>query len=283
MPKNISRRGFVQTAAVLAASATLASAPASAVSLRGRIKKAVGYGMIKEKLSVVDKFKMLKDLGIEGVEISIRDAGQRADLLKAIDTTGIPVHGVVNGSTDKLNNAIDLAKALGATSVLVVAGRVNETSPYAKNYETTQATIREAIPYAEKNEVPLLVENVWNNFLLSPLEMARYVDELDSPWAGAYFDVGNVARFGWPTHWIPVLGKRIRRVHIKAYSRKKQMDEGPWKGFQVKIGDDEIDWPAVRKELVAIDYRGWVTAEVGGGNRARLADISARMDKVLDL
>ena len=283
MPKNISRRGFVQAAAALAAGATLAGSPARAVSLGGRVKKAVGYGMIGEKLSVVDKFKMLKDLGIDGVEISIRDGGERADMLKAIEATGIPVHSVVNGSTDRLNKAVDLAKYLGATSVLAVAGRVNENVPYAKNYETTQAQIREAIPHAEKNEVPLLVENVWNNFLLSPLEMARYVDELDSPWVAAYFDVGNVARFGWPAHWIPVLGKRIRRVHIKAYSRKKQMDEGPWKGFQVEMGDDEIDWAAVRKELVAIDYRGWVTAEVGGGNRKRLADIAQRMDKVLDL
>jgi L-ribulose-5-phosphate 3-epimerase len=283
MPRNISRRGFVQTAALLAVGATLAGAPVGAVSLRGRIKKALGYGMIKEKLSVLDKFKLLKDLGYHGVEVSIRDKVAREDFLKAIETTGIPVHSVVNGSTEKLNNAIDLAKYLGATSVLVVAGRVNDKVPYAKNYETTQAQIRKAIPHAEKNEVPLLIENVWNNFLLSPLEMARYVDELDSPWAGAYFDVGNVARFGWPAHWIPVLGKRIRKLHIKAYSRKKQMDEGPWKGFQVKMGDDEIDWAAVRKELVEIDYRGWVTAEVSGGNRERLADISARMDKVLDL
>jgi len=167
--------------------------------------------------------------------------------------------------------------------VLLVAGGVNEKMPYAENYGITQAKIRQAIPYAAKRQMPLLVENVWNNFLLSPLEMARYVDELDSEWVQAYFDLGNCARYGWTEHWIPVLGNRIGKLHIKPYSRKKQFDEGTWKGFDVLLGDGDIDWAAVRRELLKMDYRGWVTAEVPGGGRDKLADVVARMNRVLDL
>ncbi len=129
----------------------------------------------------------------------------------------------------------------------------------------------------------LLLENVWNNFLLSPMEMARYVDELDSEWLGVYFDVGNVVRIGWPEQWIRVLGSRIKKLDIKEYSRDKQNNEGLWKGFNVKIGEGSVDWAAVRRELAAIDYAGWATAEVSGGDRDRLADVSTRMDRVLAL
>ena len=90
-------------------------------------------------------------------------------------------------------------------------------------------------------------------------------------------------RFAWPEHWIPVLGKRIVKLDVKEYSRKKQNNEGLWKGFQVKIGEGSIDWAAVRRELKKLNFEGWATAEVGGGDRARLADIAKRMDKVLDL
>ena len=130
----------------------------------------------------------------------------------------------------------------------------------------------------------LLVENVWNNFLLSPLEMARFVDELDSPAAGVYFDVGNVVRFGWPNQWIRILGKRIVKLDIKEYSRGKQRNEGLWKGFDVKLGEGDCDWPSVRQALSDISYEnGWATAEVRGGDRQRLAEIAERMDHILEL
>ena len=285
MNSEMSRRTFVKMggAAVLGAAMLGHASEARAGEFTGRIKKAVKYGMINENLSVVDKFKLLKDLGFDGVEPTVTEKVDRQEMVKARDATGLPIHGVVNGSAENIPAAVDLAKLYGATSVLVVAGGVSAKMPYAKNYEESQAKIAEAIPYAEKNEILLLVENVWNNFLLSPLELARYVDELKSPWVGVYFDAGNVARYGWPEHWIPVLGKRIHKIDIKGYSNKKHMAEGPWKGFDVELGDDEIDWAAVRAELKKIDYTGFVTAEVGGGDRKRLADIAARMDRVLDL
>jgi hexulose-6-phosphate isomerase len=128
-----------------------------------------------------------------------------------------------------------------------------------------------------------LIENVWNNFLLSPLEAARYVDEFDADSVGWYFDVGNVVRFGWPDQWIRILGQRIGKLDIKEYSREKQKNEGLWKGFQVEIGEGDCDWPAVRKALLEIEYHGWATAEVRGGDRTRLQEIAERMDRVLDL
>lgn len=286
MHTSFTRRDFMKaTGAVAAGSALLAaSAPARAGEFTGKIKKAVKFSMVQsDGMSTLDKFKLVKDLGFDGIEPSVGEEVEPDVMREASEKTGLPIHGVVNGSVNDIPGAIDRAILYGANSVLLVAGRVNENKSYADNYAETQATIREAIPYAQEKNILLLVENVWNNFLLSPLEMARYLDELDSPMIGAYFDVGNVVRFAWPEHWIPVLGKRIKKLDIKEYSRDKQNNEGLWKGFNVKLGEGSVDWAAVRRELHAIDYSGWATAEVRGGDRERLADIAARMDTVLDL
>lgn len=278
---SISRRTFL--AATAGAAAALAVPAAQAGPFTGKIRKAVKFGMINEDLSVADKFRLLADLGYDGVEIGYGDKVDPAEVVKAVEATELPVHGVVLGSVDGINGAIDRAKQYGATSVLIVAGRVDEKMSYADNYTVTQQKIRHAIPYAEEQEIDLLLENVWNNFLLSPLEMARYIDEIDSERVQVYFDVGNVVRFAWPEHWIPVLGRRIRKLDIKEYSRDKQNNEGLWKGFDVKIGEGSVDWARVRQELAAIGYEGWATAEVSGGDRVRLADIAQRMDRVLGL
>ena len=271
--------------AAFTAAALVAAGPPSAHAgeLTGRIKKAVKYGMIQGRLSVHKKMSLLKKVGFDGVEPGVGDKVEPAELKEAAAAAGIEIHGVVNGSVDNIQRAIDRAVFYGASSVLLVAGRVNETMSYEKNYGVTQDIIRAAIPYAGEQGIMLLVENVWNNFLLSPLEMARYIDELESDTLGVYFDIGNVVRFGWPEHWIRTLGTRIKKLDIKEYSRNKQNDEGLWKGFGVKIGEGSVDWAAVRTELKALDYEGWGTAEVSGGEEERLADISARMDRVLDL
>lgn len=282
----LSRRSFLAAAATVAATATVLPGEAGAAPeapLAGRVKKAVIWNMFQSDQSVADKFKTLKALGFDGIEARVGDRVDPAEMRAGAEAAGVAIHSVMLGSVDNINGAVDLAKTLGAGAVLLVAGRVNESMPYKENYERTQAIIRESIPHAEAQEIYLLVENVWNNFLLSPLEMARYIDELDSPWVAAYFDVGNVVRFGYPEHWIPVLGERIKRVHIKEYSRDKQLNEGLWKGFEVEMGEGSIDWPAVRQSLIDIDYRGWITAEVGGGGEARMRDISERMDQVLAL
>lgn len=285
MTTPLSRRTFIKAAGIAAAGSSLiTAAPARAGELSGKIKKAVKYGMVSgDGMTALDKFTLVKELGFDGIEPTVGDKTDPEEMLAASKATGLPIHGVVNGSVDNIPAAIDRAILYGSNSVLLVAGRVNETKSYADNYTETQAIIRAAIPYAEEKQIMLLVENVWNNFLLSPLEMARYLDELESPLVGAYFDIGNVVRFGWPEHWIPVLGHRIKKMDVKDYSRDKQNDEGLWKGFNVKIGDGSIDFAAVRKEILALDYNGWITAEVSGGGREELADIAARMDRVFDM
>jgi len=261
-------------------------APAAGAGFRDRIKKAVGFMMIKEDLSVEDKLKLVKDVGFEGIETPThllnRKTPEPRVLARASEKVGIPVHGVVNSSHQDLTGAIDEASVYGATSVLHVV-RPDPKGSFIENYKRTQATIRLAIRYAEKKRIHILIENVWNTFLIEPLTMARYIDELDSPYVKAYFDVGNVVRWGFPQHWIEVLAERIIKIHIKEYNLKVAMNEGMGKGFAVPIGQGSIDWKRVREELKKIGYRGWATAEVNGGDRRRLAEISQQMDRVLDL
>ncbi len=282
MNSKIDRRQFIRTGGVLLAGAAAArSVPAQEAG--GRIRKAVGWGMIDRSLSVEDRFRLAKDVGFEGVEVSRHTRESEPDpkvLSRASEKVGIQIHGVVNSSYPDLEAAIDDAATYSATTVLHVA-RTDPEIPYMENYRRTQAVIRGAIPYAEKKKVKILVENVWATFLIEPLTMARYVDELGSPWVKAYFDVGNVMRWGYPQHWIEVLGKRIDKIHLKEYSLKVAMREGMSKGFDFPIGQGDINWARVREELKKIGFQDWATAEVPGGDRQKLADISAQMDRVL--
>jgi len=291
MQPPLDRRRFVQATGLALAGATapaLQSRTSSAAAPRPepRYRKALGYTMIREDLSVEDKLRMIKDVGFEGVEVPTqqlqRKTPEPAVLARAAEKVGVCVHGVVNGSHPGLEAAIDEAAVYGATSVLHVV-RTDPNAPFMENYRATQETIRKAIPRAEKKRVQILIENVWATFLIEPLTMARYVDELDSPFVRAYFDVGNCVRWGWPQHWIEVLGDRIGKLHAKEYNLKVAMREGMIEGFAFPLGEGSIDWARVRQELAEIDYRGWVTAEVQGGDRQRLADVSQQMDRVLDL
>ncbi len=291
MKSQINRRGFLQGSGLLLASTTVPvllgrPSPADARESRGRFKKAVGFMMIEGDLSVEDKLRLAKDVGFEGVETPAQALNKKTPeprvLARASEKVGIRVHGVVNSSHPDITGAIDEASIYGATSVLYCV-RPEPKGSFMENYRRTQATIRRAIPYAEKKRIHILVENIWNTFLIEPLTMARYIDEFDSPYVKAYFDVGNVVRWGWPQHWIEVLGKRIVKIHIKEYNLEVAMNEGMRKGFDFPIGHGSIDWARVREELKKINYRGWATAEVQGGGRRRLAEISEQMDQVLNL
>ena len=117
------------------------------------------------------------------------------------------------------------------------------------------------------------MEEVWNKFLLSPLEMARYVDEFESPWVKAYLDVGNMLFYGFPQDWIRTLGPRIVRVHVKDF----KLDRGKGQFFWKNLGEGDVDWPEVRKALADVGYEGWVTTEISGGDAAYLKDVVARL------
>ena len=291
MKSQIDRRDFLQTSGLLLAGA-VAPVFLAEQSLAGeklpakRFKKALGLSMIQGDLSVEDKLKLVKDLGFEGVETPTHLRNNKMPeprvLARASEKVGIPIHGVVNSSHPDIKGAIDEAAIYGATSVLHVV-RADPKGSFMENYKQTQLTIRKAIPHAEKKRIHILVENVWATFLIEPLTMARYIDELDSPYVKAYFDIGNVVRWGWPQHWIEVLGKRTVKVHIKEYNLDVGMSEGMRKGFAFPLGKGSVDWPRVRQELEKVGYRGWATAEVRGGGRERLAELSREMDQALGL
>ncbi|MDA7878340.1 sugar phosphate isomerase/epimerase [bacterium] len=278
------RRNFLLTSCALAVASTANTV--TAAENTGKIKKAVKYHMVTGKLSVKDKFRLVKDLGFDGIETRValgeKNRAMVESYLDASQKTGLPIHGVIHSSNPTLKEAINQANYLGANSVLHVVP-YDQKLGYFENYEKTQQTIRAATSQAEEQEVMILLENVWATFLIDPIAMSRYIDEIDSPMVGAYFDVGNVVRWGWPPHWIEVLGPRIKKLDIKEYDMEIAMNEGMRNGFRQPLGSGSIDWKKVRQELAGIKYNGWATAEVKGGDRSRLTEIASQMNDVLQL
>jgi L-ribulose-5-phosphate 3-epimerase len=299
MRDDFTRRRFLQASgAALAAGSLSQSAVPQLAAAENRVhglRKAVKYSMIAGKGSVLKKFQLLKKLGFEGLDITSRL--NYNEVRQAQKKTGVIAHGVVSydhwrkplshfdpkvrsEGLESFLGAIKDAKQYGGTTVLLVPAVVNKDVAYGDAYRRSQTEIRKALPLAEKLGIKILLENVWNNFLLSPVEMARYIDEFESEMIGAYFDVGNIVRYGWPEHWILELGSRIGKLDIKEYSRELQNSKGPRAGFGVKLGEGDCDWQAVMKALKTIGFKGWATAEVGGGGEERLRDISQRMDRI---
>jgi hexulose-6-phosphate isomerase len=291
------RRDFLKISCTAAAAAlsTHALSSNAAEPAERRFKKAVKLSMVKLDASLVEKFKVLKELGFDGIDIDQRV--KHEDVRRAREESGLIVHGVVDydhwehllshpdakvrsAGVESLKESLRDSKAYGGTTVLLVVGKVTKEISYADAWQRSQEEIRKALPLAEELGIKIAFENVWNMFLLSPLEFARYIDEFKSPWVGSYFDIGNIVNYGWPEQWIRILGRRILKIDVKEYSRKLRDEKGPGAGFGVELGEGDSDWPAVHAALDEIGYRGWGTAEVRGGDRERLAEISRRMDKV---
>ena len=289
------RRDFLRYAAAVGIGAPLMR---RATAARGqtppaRLRKACQYRMLPENLSDAERFALAKRCGFEGIEASsvIEDLAAAKELGALARQAGVPFHSVVYGSgpaplsdpgpdvTEKgvasMEIALRSARALGADVVLLVPARVTETVSYGQAYERSQKNIRKLLPLAQELQVTIAVENVWNKFLLSPLEFARYVDELDHPRLRAYFDIGNVILFGFSQDWIRTLGKRIVRIHLKDFKRQ---------GYQwTNLLDGDVNWPQVRKALAEIGYSSYMTTELSGGNEAYLTDLAARIDKIIAL
>jgi len=280
----------------LASSASvLQGKPAKRVTL----KKSLGLGMIKKGTSLTDKFKIARELGFDGVELNSPVDYTMSEILEAKSKTGIELPTVVNKDhwssplsdpdpavrkkcIDSIAKSLQEVKEMGGDTVLVVPGVVNEKVSYEQAYITSQQAIRELIPYAEKTGMQIALENVWNNFLLSPVEAKRYIDEINHPLVGWYFDIGNVLRYGWPEHWIKTLHSRIMKLHIKEFSRELMNSKGLWEGFKVDLLKGDNNWPVVMKAIREINHQGgWLTAEVNGGDRQRLKEISTQMDEII--
>jgi hexulose-6-phosphate isomerase len=276
------RRSFIKTVAAASAVTALPST-STAGEFTGVIKKAVKFQNVNEpKLSILDKFKLLQDLGFDGTELRSSYADQKNEYIRATEKTGLPIHGLVNSSGPDIAGAIDFCSAVGGSAILVTAP-YDKKKPFMDSWRGRMEIIRKGLPAAEKHGVKILVENVWAGFLISAFDTARFIDEVDNPWFGSYFDVGNNVRWGVPEHWIDILGKRIGKLDIKEWDERLHRDTGLRSGFKSKLGEGTINWGNVRKSLKKIGYSGWATAEVGGGDRAWLKDLAARMDKILDL
>jgi hexulose-6-phosphate isomerase len=240
---------------------------------------------------------MIQDAGFDGVELNRPDAIPLDEILKARDATGLAMANIICSThwgkplthqdpavreqgIKGLKLALQESGELGCPTVLLVPGVVNKEVSYADAYPRSQAGIRQVLPDAEKAKVKIAIENVWNQFLLSPLEAARFVDEINSPLVGWHFDIGNVVTFGFPEQWIRILGKRILTLHIKEFSRKRRDEEGQSKGFGVELGEGDVNWAAVMKALDEIGYKNWGVLEVPGGDAARLKFLAERTDKL---
>ncbi len=290
--QKMNRRSFLRYTAALTAGAGLlrTSLAADEPKTERKLLKALKIDMLPRSLSDADKFKLAKRCGfdgIDGVPLDSLDAARtQADLARA---AGVEIHGLVYGwwppflaepqtakkSLAGMENALRCAQAMNATTILLVPTSLNDDYAYADAYQDSQKLIRQLIPLAEELKVTIAIENVWNKFLLSPLEFARYLDELDSPWVRAYFDVGNVILYGFSQHWIRTLGKRIVKLDIKDFKRD---------GYQwTNVGDGDVNWPQVSKSLAEINFSGYLTAEVSGGDEAYLTDLAQRMNRLITL
>jgi L-ribulose-5-phosphate 3-epimerase len=285
------RRDFLKYAAVAAAGTSLLGRPTAgqAGQSNARLHKALQFGMLPKNLSDAEKLTLAKECGFEGVEgYPMEDLNATRQLGALARQVGVPFHSIVYGGWGApfsdpdpkviekglagMETALRTAKALGAEAVLLVPAIVTEDVGYGDAYRRSQEHIRKLLPLAEELRVFIAVEEVWNKFLLSPLEFARYVDEFDSPWLRAYFDIGNVIIYGYAQDWIRTLGKRIVKIHLKDFRRK---------GYEwTNLLEGDVNWKQVRRALDEIGYDGFLTTELSGGDEAYLKDLAGRIDKI---
>ena len=257
------------------------------------MKKGICLSCVPGKLDE-QKYANARKFGFDGVEVgTLRDPAERQAHKELAARHGVAVSSVMNSdhwahplsdpdpavrekSLECVAQSIETAAYLGGDTVLIVPGVVNPLVPYEAAYERSIESIRKVLPQAEDKGIALAVENVWNKFLLSPMEFAAYVDSFESPCLRAYFDAGNIVAYGYPEHWVRTLGERIVKVHVKGFDAGRH-------AF-VQLLEGTIDWRRVMTALQAIGYDDYVTAElapdrddpIGGIER-----ISSEMDRIL--
>src|SRR6266404_1396252 len=290
-----SRREFlkssIRAAAVTASiegglAKSLLATPTPSSSATLPIKKGLVYSMLPGNLSHADRFKMARDAGFEVVQApTTPDQNTAEEIKSAADKANIRIDSVMNmdhwdyplSSSDPavvekslagMRTSLHNAKLWGSDVVLLVPAVVNAQTSYYDAWTRSQQQIRKLIPLAAEQKTVIAIEEVWNKFLLSPIEMNKYIREFQSPWIKAWFDVGNVLLYGYPQDWIRTLGKSIVRLHVKDFKRNE--DGYAW----VNLGDGDADWAQVRKALADIGYSGSAIAELKEGDEAYLRDVS---------
>ena len=247
-------------------------------------------GGLEGKKPIAEAMAEAKELGFDAIELCVASEGvltcrttqkQCEEILATARNTGIEISGVASGESwgssptandpavreriiDFTKDALQVTKWLGTDAYLFVPGAVDvfflpdaEVIPYDVCYDRAKEAVGQLVETAEKLGVVIAIENVWNKFLISPLEMRDFIDSFNSKMVGSYFDVGNVMLTGYPDQWIRILGTRIKRVHIKDFRKSV----GTAEGF-VDLLEGDVDFQAVRKALAETGYDGYVTAEM---------------------
>ena len=279
------------------------------------MKKSITLRAFPNGMTTMERVDLARKAGYQGVEINLEPAEeytlatgeqalkQLATEIQARDMQVSAVYsreqwrhpitsedpGVRSRGKEIISSLVRASQLLGTDAVLVVPGAVDngifvqppDIVRYDFAYQNALMVLQElAVDLGERYGTYLCIENVWGKFLLSPLEFRQFVDDVGSKWAGVYFDVGNVLRTGFPEHWIPILGQRIKRVHFKDF-RVAVDNIG---GF-VTLLEGDVNWPAVREALLSITYDGWITAEVLPGYKHHserlIFDTSTSIDAIL--
>jgi len=283
----------------MAAAALHSSATAAATANR-KLRKAIMHSTIGVKGSVLEKYRVMKEAGFEGVEPM--GGMNREEVLAVLKETGLqaasvcchthwekplsaPDEATRKIGFDGLVQSLQDAKAYGASSVLLVPGVVRDGVTYKECFDRSIVEIKKAIPVARDAGVKIAIENVGNNFIMSPEQAIEYLDAINSDWVGFHFDIGNAGRVGPAERWINLLGKRILKIHVKDFSVKPAAPGAP-RGSRPKLLDGDTNWPAVMKALDDAGYSGWAISEQPGEQAADLesaSDLARRMDKIFAL
>jgi len=263
-------------------------------------KKSIMWGSVGIRdASVLDKCKAIKEAGYQGIEPNSHM--NRKEVLDATKATGLaitdvccnthwnkplssPDAAVRQEGIEGMIVALEDAHAYGTDAVLLVPGVVSNTVTYEECWNRSVEGIKKLLPVAERLKVAICVENVWNNFLMSPMEALYYVNQFNSPYVKFYFDCGNIMVYGWPEQWIKILGDRIGRIHIKEFSKQKADKEGRGAGFNVPLTEGDVNWSKVMEVLRNHYNNVWLTTEQGNSRTVEeLKDLSGRFDKILNM
>jgi len=294
----MTRRNFVAAAAGMAAAAPPSS----------QFIKSICAVIFPQSMPYAECFAQAKNAGFDGIEIQLSreiteqstpeeakrvgEAARKAGISiaslwvsRAFDQNPLnsPDAAARERGVQSLIKAIELATHLECGALLLVPGRLGSGPRFQVGYQDTwerfTAELKKALPHAERAKVMLTPENVWNKFLVSPLEMRAFVDQFRSPWLQAHFDIGNVMQFGYPQDWILTLGPRIKRVHVKDYKLSARAEQGRF----VDLLEGDVDWKGVMAALGKVGYRGFLSPEIGGdpNDPDKLKKVSLALDKIL--
>jgi hexulose-6-phosphate isomerase len=317
LSQTLSRRAFlagsVLLGASLAAPARMLRAAAASNAVPSalvqppagkRILLACKLGMIAKesagrKLTIVERLRLATEAGFDGVDFDEAGSFTTEQVRDAVRDSGVFVHGAINHAhwnqrlTDanpadrdqsraNLDHCLRVSHAAGGSGILIVVGK-SDDGPAQEIEERCRVEIRKSISLAASLGQLILIENVWNRMMYdhdkgpeqSPDRFVKFVDSFNSPWVGMYYDLGNHWKYGQPGDWIRAFGRRCVKLDVKGFSRAKN------KFVDITSEDDDLPWDKVRAALAEIGFTGWATAEVGGGDVARLTTVREQMQKAL--